>query len=76
MLFFMCAGNELFYSMLYLIYFYEGPAVIGSLGLFRIILYVSAPISFVKSAISAVHLVTAAQNIGNIDVEDRQKAKN
>jgi hypothetical protein len=21
----MCAGNELFYAMLYLIYFYEGP---------------------------------------------------
>jgi CDP-diacylglycerol--inositol 3-phosphatidyltransferase len=66
----MCAGNELFFSMLYLINFYEGP-----FGLFKIILYLTAPISFVKSAISAVHLITAAKNIGNIDVADRATQK-
>lgn len=72
MLFFMCAGNELFFSMLYLLNFFEGPAVIGSIGLFRLILWLSTPIALGKAAISAVHLVTAAKNIGNIDVEDRQ----
>jgi hypothetical protein len=39
------------------------------------VLYLSAPISFVKSAISLIHLITASQNIGNIDVADREKAK-
>lgn len=66
----MCAGNELFFSMLYLINFYEGP-----LGLFKIILYLTAPISFAKSAISAIHLITAAQNIGNIDAAERANSK-
>ena len=43
------------------------------MGLVRLILYISAPISFVKSAISLIHLITASQNIANIDVADREK---
>lgn len=76
-LFFMCAGNELFYAMLYLIYFYEGPEVklLGfTVGLVRLVLYISAPISFAKSAISFIHLITASQNIANIDVAERAKS--
>jgi CDP-diacylglycerol--inositol 3-phosphatidyltransferase len=49
--------------------------VLGSLGLFRLILYVSAPVAFAKAAISGIHLITAAQNIGNIDADDRNKTK-
>jgi len=69
-LFFMCAGNEIFFSMLYLLNFYEGPS-----GIFRTLLYVSAPIAFVKATISGIHLVTAAQNIANIDLDDREQAR-
>jgi len=68
-LFFMCAGNEIFFSMLYLLNFYEGPS-----GLFRWLLYASAPVALAKAAISGIHLVTAAQNIANIDLDDREQA--
>jgi hypothetical protein len=39
-----------------------------------LILIISTPIALAKAAISGVHLVTAAQNIANIDVEDREQA--
>lgn len=68
-LFFMCAGNELFFSMLYLLNFYD-----DSTGIIRMVLYASTPIFLAKSAISAIHLVTAARNIGVIDVADREEA--
>jgi len=58
--------------MLYLLKFYEGP-MIGPIGLFRWILYTSAPVAFVKATISFIHLITAAQNMAIIDVEDRKK---
>ena len=51
-------------------------SVLGLVGLFRLILILSAPIAFAKAAISGIHLVTAAQNIGNIDVDDRIQARN
>lgn len=73
-LFFMCAGNEIFFSMLYLLNFFEGPIVFGSLGLFRLILIISTPIAAVKAFISAIHLVTASVTMGNIDVSDRLQA--
>lgn len=68
-LFFMCAGNEIFFSMLYILNFYEGP-----LGIFRWFLYISSPIAIAKATISGVHLITAAKNIANIDLEERQQA--
>ena len=46
-LFFMCAGNELFYSMLYLLHFTEGPALLG-LGLVRALVVISTPIALLK----------------------------
>lgn len=67
-LFFMCAGNEIFFSMLYILNFYEGP-----FGIFRWLLYISLPIAFVKATISGIHLITAAQNIASIDLEERQR---
>ncbi|XP_028670639.1 CDP-diacylglycerol--inositol 3-phosphatidyltransferase [Erpetoichthys calabaricus] len=71
-LFFMCAGNELFYCMLYLLSFYEGPSV-GGMGLFRVIFWVSTPIAIMKSAISLLHLITASRNMAAIDVAERKK---
>ncbi|PIO31115.1 hypothetical protein AB205_0008480 [Aquarana catesbeiana] len=78
-LFLMCAGNELFYCMLYLLYFTEGPAValgpLGAVGIFRLIFWVSCPISLVKSGISLLHLVTASCNMAALDCAERAKKK-
>lgn len=71
-LFFMCAGNELFYSMLYLLYFDDGPPVFGLIGMFELLAYVTAPIALAKSAISLVHLVVASKNMGIIDLAERE----
>lgn len=77
-LFVMCAGNELFYSMLYLLYFTTGPVVpLGplSFGLFTFICVISAPIAIVKTGISLIHLYTASVNIAAIDSMERQPKK-
>ncbi|XP_798034.2 CDP-diacylglycerol--inositol 3-phosphatidyltransferase [Strongylocentrotus purpuratus] len=73
-LFVMCSGNELFYSMMYLLYFTEGPIVMTSMGLFRMIFYISTPIAIVKAMISGVHLVVASRNMAIIDVAEREAA--
>uniref|UniRef100_A0A915JID3 CDP-diacylglycerol--inositol 3-phosphatidyltransferase n=1 Tax=Romanomermis culicivorax TaxID=13658 RepID=A0A915JID3_ROMCU len=67
-LFFMCAGNELFYALLYLNHFTYGP-----LRLWQILSFLTFPIALVKSVISLVHLISASQAIGAIDVEERRK---
>ncbi|KAJ8932612.1 hypothetical protein NQ314_014542 [Rhamnusium bicolor] len=72
-LFIMCAGNEAFYATLYLLHFTEGPIVVG-LSLFRIILYLSAPISLVKTGISLLHCVVASKNLAIIDTNERKNA--
>ncbi|KAM4632205.1 CDP-diacylglycerol--inositol 3-phosphatidyltransferase [Discoglossus pictus] len=76
-LFLMCAGNELFYCMLYLLNFSEGPEVmlgpLGAVGLFRLILWLCCPVSLVKSLISLLHLVTASCNMAALDTAERSK---
>lgn len=117
-LFILCAGNELFYCLLYLLNFSEGllgrkragqedgrgfwPAqgdeasshlgpfltcipfslccpgslpTVGSVGLFRMGLWITAPIALLKSVISVIHLVTAARNMAVLDAADRAKKK-
>ncbi|XP_038619163.1 CDP-diacylglycerol--inositol 3-phosphatidyltransferase [Tachyglossus aculeatus] len=75
-LFLMCAGNELFYCLLYLLNFSEGPTVgLGSAGLFRVGVWLCAPVAFLKSLISVVHLVTASRNMAALDAADRAKRK-
>ncbi|XP_067649945.1 CDP-diacylglycerol--inositol 3-phosphatidyltransferase-like [Haliotis asinina] len=74
-LFVMCAANELFFCLLYLTYWTPGPILpLGplSVGLWTLLLYLSAPLSFIKSGISIVHLVTACQNLAIIDVAERE----
>lgn len=71
-LFFMCAGNEAFYAALYLLYFTEGPTIIG-ISLFRVILFISAPVAIVKSCISLLHGYVAAINLSIIDVKEREQ---
>ncbi|KAJ8042944.1 CDP-diacylglycerol--inositol 3-phosphatidyltransferase [Holothuria leucospilota] len=70
----MCYGNELFYAMLYLLHFDDGPPVFGLLGMFEVLAYLTAPIALGKSAISMVHLVVAVRNISIIDVAEREAA--
>lgn len=74
-LFVFCAANELFYGGLYLLHFIEGPTLaiptIPPLGLIRLLVYVSAPLSIVKSFISLVQLLAACANVGIIDTVDR-----
>ncbi|CAG9770106.1 unnamed protein product [Ceutorhynchus assimilis] len=70
-LFIMCAGNEAFFAALYLLYFTEGPIIIG-LSLFRVILYLSAPIMIGKTFISLLHCVVASKNLAIIDINERK----
>ncbi|XP_067883336.1 CDP-diacylglycerol--inositol 3-phosphatidyltransferase [Heterodontus francisci] len=72
-LFLMCAGNEFFYAMIYLLNFMEGPLVpLLDIGLFRLLFWVSAPIAAVKTAINVIHLVTASRNVAAIDQAERE----
>ncbi|CAD6239018.1 GSCOCG00008605001-RA-CDS [Cotesia congregata] len=61
-LFLMCAGNEAFYATLYVLHFTEGPMILG-LSLFKIMLFISAPVAIVKSCISILHGYVAAINL-------------
>ncbi|XP_066585700.1 CDP-diacylglycerol--inositol 3-phosphatidyltransferase [Prorops nasuta] len=70
-LFIMCAGNEAFYASLYLLNFTEGPTF-ASVGIFRLIAYLSAPIAIIKSAISILHGYVSCINLSIIDVKERQ----
>lgn len=75
-LFVMCAGNELFYCMLYLIYFTTGPVVpLGplSFGIYSAICLLCAPIALVKTGISLVQMYAACINFASIDVAERTK---
>jgi len=75
-LFFMCAGNELFYAMLYLCYFNYGPRIpLIRLGLWQLAAIICFPVAFVKTIISVVHLVTASQSIVEVDNQLRREAQ-
>ncbi|XP_028455495.1 CDP-diacylglycerol--inositol 3-phosphatidyltransferase [Perca flavescens] len=67
-LFVMCAGNELFFCLLYLLHHLEEPAawLYWLQGLCGII-------CLLKTGISLVHLVTASQNMAALDVAERSK---
>ncbi|KAK3858362.1 hypothetical protein Pcinc_035445 [Petrolisthes cinctipes] len=74
-LFCMCAGNELFYASLYLMYFSEGPQVIGGLGLWRCLVYVLLPVAVLKSILALMQGYNAAIGLGDIDVKEREQAR-
>ncbi|XP_034940084.1 CDP-diacylglycerol--inositol 3-phosphatidyltransferase [Chelonus insularis] len=73
-LFIMCAGNEMFYAILYFLHFTEGPLIFGK-SLFMILLWISTPIAFVKTCISLLHGYVAAINLSIIDVNERRNMK-
>jgi len=74
-LFCMCAGNELFYSMLYLLHFTEGPGLLLGLGLWRLLVWISAPVAVAKAAIALVQGYGAWRDLGELDMEERRAAK-
>ncbi|XP_012709806.2 CDP-diacylglycerol--inositol 3-phosphatidyltransferase [Fundulus heteroclitus] len=68
-LFVMCAGNELFFCLLYVLPHVQNPAawllvLQGFCGI----------ICLLKSAISVLHLVTASQNMAALDAAERAAA--
>lgn len=73
-LFLMCAGNELFYSSLYLLHFTEGPFIAG-IGLWRMMSYVLLPVGVLKSILALMQGYNAALSLGEIDVQERQGQK-
>ncbi|XP_042241401.1 CDP-diacylglycerol--inositol 3-phosphatidyltransferase-like isoform X2 [Homarus americanus] len=71
-LFIMCAGNELFYSALYLLHFTEGPIIAG-VGLWRIMSFGLLPVGILKSVLALMQGYNAALSLGEIDVCERQE---
>ncbi|XP_031416450.1 CDP-diacylglycerol--inositol 3-phosphatidyltransferase [Clupea harengus] len=67
-LFVMCMGNELFFCLLYALYFIEEPY-----GWLQALLGVCAVIAMLKAAISVLHLITASRNMAAIDLAERQE---
>ena len=73
-LFSMCAGNELFFAMLYLLHFTTGPVVAG-VGLFHVVAVVCLPVCVTKNLISVVQLIGGMKILADIDVKDRVAAR-
>ena len=70
-LFSMCAGNELFYSCLYLLHFTPGPGVIFGYGLFSILSVLLVPVAVLKSVLALMQGYYAALALAEIDLEER-----
>ncbi|CAK5098309.1 unnamed protein product [Meloidogyne enterolobii] len=71
----MCFGNEAFYGLLYISHFWPGPSLYF-VNFTNLLAFLVFPVAAVKSAISLVHLVTAAQTLATHDLENlnrRQK---
>uniref|UniRef100_A0A1A8EUR8 CDP-diacylglycerol--inositol 3-phosphatidyltransferase n=1 Tax=Nothobranchius korthausae TaxID=1143690 RepID=A0A1A8EUR8_9TELE len=66
-LFVMCAGNELFFCLLYILYHIENPAA-----WLYLLQGICAIICLLKSSISVLHLITASQNMAAMDSADRR----
>ena len=49
--------------------------VVLGIGLWKLILYVSAPLAIVKMFISMVHLYVAMHNVASFDYADREQAQ-
>lgn len=75
-LFIMCAGNELFFCMLYLVHFTNGPvlSVAGTtVGLWKALAWLTLPICILKQSISVIQLTGACINTANLDESERER---
>uniref|UniRef100_UPI00358EC774 CDP-diacylglycerol--inositol 3-phosphatidyltransferase isoform X2 n=1 Tax=Myxine glutinosa TaxID=7769 RepID=UPI00358EC774 len=74
LLFLMCAGNELFYSCLFLNYHYSGPIVPGlRMGLLPLLVVVFAPVAVLKAVITLMQLLAASADIAEVDRLERER---
>ncbi|XP_016135182.1 CDP-diacylglycerol--inositol 3-phosphatidyltransferase-like [Sinocyclocheilus grahami] len=69
-LFFMCMGNELFFCLLYIMFYIEEPQV-----WLQWLLGVCGVVCVLKSGISLLHLITASCNMAATDVADRERER-
>jgi len=72
---FMCIGNELFYLMLYLLAFGQGPSLdfFGiNIGLWMSLAILSFPISLFKNIVNSIQLMAAFSNIATADASARR----
>lgn len=77
-LFVMCAGNEMFYAMLYLLHFGTGPILplfVTSIGLWKLLALISFPICATKNLISLVQMLAAFEEINEHEREEKAKLK-
>ncbi|XP_064331491.1 CDP-diacylglycerol--inositol 3-phosphatidyltransferase [Phalacrocorax carbo] len=76
LLFLLCAGNEGFYCCLYLLRFGEGPPVVpGGPGLFRVGLWLGAPLAALKGGLNLLQLGGAARRLAALDAAERPKSR-
>ncbi|CAB3405619.1 unnamed protein product [Caenorhabditis bovis] len=69
---FMCAGNEAFYILLYIRAFWAGPAIpLIGVHIMSVFAFLAFFVAFVKTAISVVHLYTAADIVVQYDIKKR-----
>jgi len=73
-LFFMCAGNELFYSMLYLLHFTYGWTFLG-MSLIKALVVLLFPVAVLKVVLAVMQGGSAWRNLGNIDIKEREEAE-
>lgn len=77
-LFFMCAGNEMFFVSLYLMKWIETPITFAYLSSFtwpQILALVSFPVCFAKNIINLVQLWKASKILVGVDLAERAAAR-
>mmetsp|Transcript_29781 Transcript_29781/g.41135 ORF Transcript_29781/g.41135 Transcript_29781/m.41135 type:complete len:212 (+) Transcript_29781:121-756(+) len=67
----MCGGNELFYCLLYYLYFTPGPEV-GGIEIAKMGLLISTPIWALKQVINVIQLCCAMMDIAEFDTRERR----
>nr|CAG4652109.1 EOG090X0BWK [Triops cancriformis] len=73
-LFFMCAGNELFYAFLYLLNFTYGPTFLG-MSLLKLAVILLFPVAVLKSVFALMQGFGAWKDLGVVDMKEREAAK-
>jgi len=76
-LFFMCAGNELFFVMLYAVHHFGTPILIasspyGPLSLWHLLTLASLPFFIVKQILSVIQMIGASEALTEKDLNDRK----
>nr|CAG4641144.1 EOG090X0BWK [Eulimnadia texana] len=73
-LFFMCAGNEMFYSLLYLLNFTTGPLVLG-ISTFKVLAVLFFPVAVLKMVFALMQGYAAWNSLGHVDIKERLEAE-